>query len=117
MTAIVFCQFSVVVFCASPAVSAELEIQAGTSYVGEEISKKVFIFDKIPKIESHIHRILSSIGAKRDLFQTYSGTAENAATIRNGNTKYIVYNQDFFDRLQVTLHFFEMRFFVFELLF
>ncbi|MDX8347390.1 OmpA family protein [Cognatiyoonia sp. IB215446] len=90
--------------CGTVQAQQRISFDSGSAYAGElligaEIADGVIIFDKLPNVEEKIERILSAVGTSNNLFESYSGTVESAAAILAGPRKFIIYNQDFFDRL------------------
>jgi hypothetical protein len=77
----------------------ELTINNGCNYSGESFSSKIYTFESDRAAIEAVDSILAPIGLVRN-FDVRAADVDNAAAVIRGETRYLLYNQEFIRRVK-----------------
>lgn len=77
----------------------ELVVNGGCNYDGEPFDLKVYTFESDAAAVAAVDRILDPLGLVRN-FDVRAADVSNAAAVIDGETRYLLYNQEFIRRVK-----------------
>jgi hypothetical protein len=80
----------------------EIVTDGDCSYYGETLEKKIYTFDSDKEAEAAVDKILYQTGLARN-FTIRASDVPNAAAIIQGETRYVLYSQEFIRRVKQTV--------------